>query len=311
MTKFNMDSLVGSDSKGEDIISLNDEWLELDSNSYIDFYDDVKQDNADHLLELSKISGFYSISKNAKIHFLEYDVPVLIIEDFDTISALVHDLENTPGLIHDKDRAMDETAHCHRCRYVLQSNGTVGLFPFILFPKAPPNNLIDSPLLAHEMVHLRKTFTSHFNEKAIRWTYWNLHLQADVFKDTYGFLRHKIYHYLMEEHEALGQNNSNQARNIAIRDIYIPIALDECASIIDFLINDNKRYINISKIAEAISTALNECLINIDYNDPSLSRTLTPSKWAQVSKSIFKEAYEQWKKQPANFNQLLKQALSN
>lgn len=306
-----MDSLVGTDPKGEDIISLNDNWIEMDSNAYLDFFNDVKEDQANQLFYLSNISDIYSLGENAKIHYIDYDIPILIVEDYETISNHVSDLENIPGLIHDRERALLETAQCLRCRYVLKSKGIVGLFPFILYPKAPPRSIADSPLLAHEIVHLKKTFSGHFNERAIRWTYWNSHLQADVFKDTYGFLKHKIDHYLTEEHEALGQNNSIEERNIAIRDIYVPIALNGCASIIDFLINDSKKYINIGRVTESISTALYECLININYSDPSPTQSLTPRKWAQVSITVFKEAYEQWKKHPANFNQLLQQSLSS
>jgi len=305
-----MDSLVGTDHNGEDIVSLNDEWIELERNSYLVIFNDVKQDQANQLLFLSNISDTYSLGKNAKIHFVEYDIPILIIEDTDTISTSVSTLADTPGLIYDTDRALDETAQCLRCRYVLRSNKTVCLFPYILFPKTPPNNLNDSPLLAHEFVHLKQTFSGLYDEESIRWSQWNLHLQSEVFKKSYEYIRHTIDHYLKEEHEALGQNNSIEERNTAIRDIYIPIVLNQCASIIDFLINDNNKYINISKVTEAISTALYECLIKIDYQDPNTIRSMTPNKWEQVSKAIFKEAYNQWKKYPTNFNQLLQQALS-
>lgn len=71
MSEFTMDSLVGTDPNGEDIISLNDEWIEMDSTSYLDFFNDVRQDHANHLLYLSNISDTYSLGKNAKIHYID------------------------------------------------------------------------------------------------------------------------------------------------------------------------------------------------------------------------------------------------
>lgn len=193
MRTFSMNSLLGQGNDDSDIVSDNDTWVELDTVTYQDFYKEVKADNCIHLFELMRISDQFAFdANNVRLHFIEYDVPVLVLEDQNSINTyFAGNIINTPGLILDGSR-LNGAAACLRCRLSSKQKNLVCLFPFILMPYAPPTNLAESPLLAHEILHLKKTFTHLYNERSIKYTFWNKDLQSLVKSDLHGALSHKI-----------------------------------------------------------------------------------------------------------------------
>ncbi|QXE87364.1 hypothetical protein KP003_02855 [Geomonas nitrogeniifigens] len=314
MNTFVMNSLLGSDDKENDIVYDNDTWLELDADSYQEFYREVKEDNCRKLFELMHISGQFGFdTSKVKIRFVEYDIPVLVLEDADSINNYIFDsISNVPGLVQadDKNSRLNQAASCFRCRYSSESN-LVGLFPFILMPFAPPTDLNESPLLAHEIFHLKMTFTELYNEKAIKMTYWNKDLQALVKSDLHDALAHKIRSYLSEEYQALQINHDIDTVNLAFSQSYIPIVLDNCASILDWWLNDEHMYLNISRTSKVISDALYDCLTKLGYNDLHSSQNMTPLKWRGVSEKVFREAYKFWQKKPEDFCELLRRSVES
>lgn len=311
MKTFTMNSLLGADNDEEDIISDNDTWVELDINTYTEFYNEVKEDGCSHLFELFRISGQSKFDISAvKAHFMEYDVPVLILEDQNAIdSYFAAEVLDTPGLVKSEETKLNDVAACLRCRLSSKRSGLVCLFPFILMPHTPPIDLTGSPLLAHEMLHLRKTFTGLYNERAIKYTYWNKDLQALAKANLHSILEHKITTLLTDEFEALQANNDMESVNLAMSQSYIPMALNNCANILDWWLNDEQQYLNISRTSRFIAECLFTCLTDLGYADMHPSQEMTPLKWRGVTELVFREAYKFWQKRPDNFVELLKRSL--
>lgn len=313
MKTFTMNSLLGSDEDKNDIYSDNDTWVELDTEVYKHFYQEVKEDGCAFLFELMKVSGQFDFdSKHLKSHYIEYDIPVLILENQSAVqSYFAENILNVPGLVHVDNPQLNDSATCLRCRLLSRRSGLVCLFPFILLPHAPPQNLSDSPLLGHEMVHLRKTLANLYDQNAIRFTYWNKDLQTLVASNLAGALAFKITPYLTEEYEALHVNNDINGVNLAMTQIYIPMALSGCASILDWWLNDENKYLNISRITRVISDTLFDCLSQLGYNDSQWSHPMTPKRWRDVTEEVFREAYKFWQKKPENFVELIRRSLSS
>ena len=311
MKTFTMNSLLGADNDEEDIISDNDTWVELDISTYSEFYHEVKDDGCSHLFELMRISGTFNFDISAvKAHFMEYDVPVLILEDQNAIdSYFTAEVLDTPGLVKSEEKKLKDMAVCFRCRLSSKRSGLVCLFPFILMPHTPPKNLKDSPLLAHEMLHLRKTFTGLYDERTIKYTYWNKDLQSLAKANLHSILEHKITSLLKEEFEALQANNDMESVNLAMSQSYIPMALNNCASILDWWLNDEQQYLNISRTSGFMADCVSKCLIELGYVDMHPSQEMTSLKWRCVTERVFREAYKFWQKRPDNFVELLKRSL--
>ena len=80
MKEFKMNSLIGTDDDGNDIIITDEDWIVLNREAYVEFFEEIRSDKAKKLIELTQISGQLPILPDSYcVHFVQYDLPVLII----------------------------------------------------------------------------------------------------------------------------------------------------------------------------------------------------------------------------------------
>lgn len=312
MPEFIMTSLVGEDKNGDDIIVPDETWVTLNTDEYLDFFEEVKNDNAKNLIELTQMAGQISFLPDSySIHFPEYDLPVVVISSESSTDQFFKNYgDSTPGFMGDN---VNKAAMAVCLRNRLKSNRTnrVCLFPFIVMPVNPPLNLIDSPLLAHEMVHLRYTLSERYDENYIRTTYFNAKLQDHWRKNFHPEMARSISGFLIEEWEACAQNFDPDMRQRTFTNVYIPKVLAKCAENLDWWLNDEGGYLNIGRTSCHIAETLHTILTQLGYSDDSSPLPMDPLSWKNVSEAAFREAYASWKKHPGHFVEKFSEAIRN
>jgi hypothetical protein len=153
--------------------------------------------------------------------------------------------------------------------------------------------------------------TKSFDEKAIRLSFWNADMQEYVRNNFSSVLEYKITSFLEEEWEACAANHDQEGRQRAFTHIHIPGALAGCGNLLDWWLNDEGRYLNISLACGVITNALKKLLIEVGYKDESEDYPMNPQRWSEVAEVVFREAYRMWKKQPGNFNEYMSRSLSS
>jgi len=312
MQIFEMNSLIGTDENGIEHISYNDVWIPLNEETYRIFYEEVKKDNAEKLLKLIELSGQVPISnKNLHLHFMEYDIPALVISSPDSIDNLFDKIANdTPGM-HADTSQKEQRAVCHRNRLPSEQLDQVCLFPMIIMAQKPPEDLSNSPLLSHEMVHLKHTLTEKYGETQIRLSFWNADLQ-DYYRENFNIaLKEAIISTLGEEWEACKENFDEFGRNQAFTSIHIPHVLSSCALKLDWWLNDEKRYLNIGRTATLISETVFDSLTKLGYNDSKSNHPMNPTRWKEVVNHTFRDAYKRWQKFSGPFKDRLTEAITS
>jgi hypothetical protein len=311
MTTFQMNSLIGTDSDGNDIICRNDDWVALDQLIYRDIFNEVQENKAAGLLEAIRLSSQFSfIAETPAVYFVEYDLPVAVICAPKSMQAFAKGLaSNTPGArINGSDSS--NTGLCHRVRLRFSKIDRTCLFPYIVMSSKPPKRLDENPLLTHEIVHLRYTLTEKYDEHGIMLSYWNADLQ-DFYRQNFGLAISEIIKtYLEEEWEACAANHDDKSRNQAFTSVYIPGALSSCANLLDWWLNDESRPLRIGKISLLISRIVFETLKKLGYNDLDTQFPMSPNMWRTTIDQSFREAYQLWMKNPGPFPEKLKEALS-
>jgi hypothetical protein len=252
-----MNSLVGVDTDGSDIMSLGDTRSELDADTYGRFVEEVRRDEGRMLLRAVRIGRQIPLDEDAsRVQVVDYDLPVIILISAATTKNLRDQMSaETPGLKVDMT-TLDQSAICHRNRLPSVNDNLVCLFPCIVLPHDPPRYPSESPLLRHEMVHLRKTLTSAYGENRIRVTYWNADLQPFCRQHFEEVLASAARDYLLEEWEACAENFDDAGRQRAFTHIYIPHALAGIARRLDWQLNDEDRYVNVRRMCDLISETL-------------------------------------------------------
>ena len=306
MHTFTMNTLAGvNDDNTEDIFIENEKWAVLDEQLYRKILIEIQEDNAETLLRSIKQSGQCDLDLSSiKLHFMQYDLPVLILESPETIKNEGEKKNNIPGACIDADNI----SFCIRIRMPSKSEGVTCIFPSILIASPPPIELKDNPTVAHEMVHLKQTIFK-CDERAIRLSYWNMELQDLMRSSLNEYIQHRLKNHIEEEWEACKENLDMQGRNNAFTHAYIPAGLEQCGNILDWWLNDEKGYINISRTAKLISTSLYECLKKIGYDDTYGKHSMTPEQWRTVSEKTLRTAYKYWQDRPGPFNEKMAMAL--
>jgi len=112
-----MNSLVGTDKNGIEHISYDDVWITLNKEIYRVYFEEVKSNNAEKLLKLFELSGQFPISKdNLALHFMEYDIPALVISSPNSLEKLFDKMaKDTPGMQADTS-VKEQGAVCYRNR---------------------------------------------------------------------------------------------------------------------------------------------------------------------------------------------------
>jgi len=301
MATFHMHSLLGFRPDGTAIVSEDDCWVELTPALYRTVLAEVRADRAQRLLRALALATQLPLAPaGVQVHFVEYDLPVCVLEApaaWDVIATpLVADPQASPHR-----PAREHPGLCRRNRLPAADGRTVCLFPVLLAPGPPPRALGESPLLAHELVHLRKTLTPVYGEPALRLSDWNADLEGYARTRFDALLRHRLAAFLEEEWEACAANLTPADRARAFTDRYIPLALQACAEQLDWWLNDEGRYLNAGRTSTLIATALGAVLAGLVYHDNGRSL----ADWQAVATRVFREAFRTWQKQPGDFTQIL------
>jgi hypothetical protein len=301
MTFFHMNSLLGIDGNGDPIIINNEEWIQLDALRYRELYEEVKNDQARELLSLVRLSGKFDLSAgDLQIHFMEYDVPVVV---FSSLLSMMKRLEKDDGAsrLRKSRGAIQDQAICCRIRLKGAKDGKAGYFPFIVTAQPPPAARAQNSLLAHEMVHLRTTATPMYNEPAIRLTYHNADIESYCREHFREVLQYSVTSYLEEEWLACAADFDDRKRNEIFSQIHIPLAMHRCMVKLDWWLNDEGKHLNISRTSTLIADTLAECLTRLGYHDSNATGPLSPRHWNRTAFTAFRQAYKLWQKDPGPF----------
>lgn len=308
-TSFTMNSLVGTDCEGNDIVSMNDQWYVLNEQLYRQVLEETRADRFHELIRLIRLSRQVALEANdVKVHYCEGSLPFLLLESPAAIKSLHADLASRPGVIGQQDDG--NTAQCYRQRLPIQRLSGYCLFPLIITTN-PPGGILGTPLLNHELDHLRHTLSERYGESCLRETFWNMELQPYIAGRFLEFSRSLIASYLAEEWEACGQNYTDSQRQEAFTQVYIPLVLDKISTMIDWWLCDLRKYLNFGRYTDTVTHELREVLGRLGYSDTNASYPMDPERWRQITEITLKKAHALWRRQHGSFLASYKEVLES
>ena len=195
------------------------------------------------------------------------------------------------------DGSSGERALCEKVPFVL-NDGVTCLFPVIVLDGLPP--LIPTPLIRHEMVHVRKCLG--YREADIRDSYWNADLQAYCLDRFYEILQWRTRTFLSEERLACRENYPPNMLDYVFDTVYIPMAIQKMATIVDWYLNDMGQRVDGKRLVNLVKRTMTETLANGGYGASSGRK---PAVVGSATAGIIRRALDLWEDQAQPFDELV------